>query len=215
MELPGACPLCTAAAPAFYHEDQRRTYFQCPQCTLVFVPPSQQVCAEREKAEYDLHENSVDDEGYRGFLSRLFNPLVDRVAAGAKGLEFGCGPAPALSAMLQDAGFAMEEYDLYYAHYPRVFDQRYDFITATEVFEHLKHPRRELERLISCLLPGGRLGIMTKLVRDVTAFSHWHYKNDPTHIAFYSRDSFRWIASYWNLELEFFGEDVILLTKRL
>lgn len=213
QEQSQACPLCGEAEPRLYHEDKRRAYLQCPECALVFVPEYQHVSAKREKAEYDLHENAVDDEGYRRFLSRLFHPVLERVDVSSTGLDFGCGPAPALSVMLQEAGYRMAEYDLYYADNPDVFSEHYDFITATEVIEHLRNPYDELERLIGCLGPGGLLGVMTKLALNVSAFSRWHYKNDPTHIAFYSPNTFSWIAQHWSLELEFFGSDVILLSK--
>jgi len=38
----------------------------------------------------------------------------------------------------------------------------YDFITATEVFEHLRNPKKELELLMSLIKTKGWIGIMTK-----------------------------------------------------
>ena len=64
----------------------------------------------------------------------------------------------------------------------------YDFICATEVVEHLHRPGQDLERLWSLLRPGGWMGIMTKLVRDRASFDTWHYKNDPTHVCFFSEE---------------------------
>lgn len=54
---------------------------------------------------------------------------------------------------------------------------------------------------------------MTKLARDVDAFAHWHYKNDPTHVSFFSRETFSFLAERDGLEVEFVGNDVILLRK--
>ena len=65
----------------------------------------------------------------------------------------------------------------------------------------------------ACLKPGGILGIMTKLVLDRKAFSTWHYKNDLTHVCFYSRDTFEWVATYLKADLEIIDKDVLLLTK--
>ena len=89
----------------------------------------------------------------------------------------------------------------------------YDFICATEVVEHLHHPGAELAHLWSLLRPGGWLGIMTKLVRDRSAFKQWHYKNDPTHVCFFSEETRRWWARQHHASIEFVGADVILLQR--
>jgi len=54
---------------------------------------------------------------------------------------------------------------------------------------------------------------MTKQVIDLEAFACWHYKYDPTHVTFFSRATFRYLAERDKLELEFIGNDVILLRK--
>lgn len=90
---------------------------------------------------------------------------------------------------------------------------RYDFITATEVLEHLKDPARELELLWKLLKPMGWLGIMTKLALDRTAFSKWHYKNDATHICFFSTATMQWLARKWHTEVVQIGADVLFFQK--
>lgn len=207
------CPLCRRPQAPLFFEDRRRRYHRCDRCRLVFVPPWQRLGPEAEKAEYDLHRNSPDDPGYRRFLGRLFEPMCRLLAPGASGLDFGSGPGPALSVMLEEVGYRMRIYDPIYAPDPSVFERSYDFITATEVAEHLHHPGHEFERLWACLRPGGVLGIMTKLVIDRDAFSRWHYKNDPTHVCFFSREAFRWLAGKWGAALTFHGSDVILMEK--
>lgn len=207
------CPLCHTAIEDIFHADARRTYCRCPQCMLVFVPPDQYPSTEAERAEYDLHRNSPDDEGYRRFLGRLFDPLQARLAPGSSGLDFGSGPGPTLSVMLTEAGHSMRIYDKFYAPDTSVFDRQYDFITATEVVEHLHQPDFELARIWNCLKPGGLLGIMTKLVIDRNAFADWHYKNDPTHVLFFCRETFVRIADRRQAVVEFRAPDVIILQK--
>ena len=41
------------------------------------------------------------------FLGRLAEPLVERLDPGASGLDFGCGPGPALAAMLTRRGYTV------------------------------------------------------------------------------------------------------------
>jgi len=181
----------------------------------VFVPPEWYLSRDAEKAEYDLHQNDIGDPGYRVFLSRLMRPLTERLAPGARGLDFGCGPGPVLADMLREAGYEVALYDSFFVPDEAALDARYDFICATEVVEHLHHPGQELERLWSLLLPGGWMGIMTKLVRDRAAFDSWHYKNDPTHVCFFSEDTWYWWARRHGARLEIIGADVILLQREV
>ncbi|WP_136247791.1 class I SAM-dependent methyltransferase [Halomonas borealis] len=208
------CPLCASTDHTPYHRDARRDYRQCRHCTLVFVPAHQRLGPVAEKAVYDRHENSSDDAGYRRFLSRLFEPLTARLEPGARGLDFGAGPGPTLSVMFEEAGHPMAIYDPFYAPDERALERRYDFITATEVVEHLFAPGRELERLIELLAPDGWLGLMTKRVRSAEAFVGWHYILDPTHVCFFGEASFHWLAERWQLRVEFPADDVVLLQKR-
>lgn len=208
-----ACPLCTSVDTDLYHRDVRREYHCCRRCALVFVPPAFRLAPEAERAVYDQHENTPDDPGYRRFLSRLFVPLRERLSDGACGLDFGAGPGPTLSVMFEEVGHPMAIYDPFYAPDPSVLEHTYDFITATEVAEHLFSPGRELARLAARLRPGGWLGLMTKRVTDHAAFTQWHYILDPTHVSFFSEASFRWLADELELGIEFPAADVVLLHK--
>lgn len=206
------CPLCNQNDVAPFWQDHR-DYLRCGTCSLVFVPEGFHLDRDAEKAVYDQHENSPDDPRYREFLNRMFDPLVERLTPGSSGLDFGAGPGPTLSVMLKEAGFSMAIYDPFYAPDETVLDTSYDFITATEVVEHLHHPGQELSRLWNLIVPGGWLGIMTKRVLDQKAFSTWHYKNDPTHVCFYSQETFEWLANHWSANLVVTSSDVVLFQK--
>ena len=207
------CPLCGYARVSDYAKDGLRSYLQCKECRLVFVAQQFHLSSEDERAVYDLHRNSPDDPGYRQFLSRLADPLLERLAPNSCGLDFGSGPEPTLSVILAEQGHQMSVYDPYYAPNQQALADRYDFITSTEVVEHLAAPGQELNRLWALLKPGGWLGIMTKLVVNRTAFGSWHYKNDPTHISFFSMQTFQYLAQRWETHAELFGKDVILMNK--
>ena len=208
-----SCPLCKSKQVSDYCRDRQRKYQQCDNCQLVFVGSEQHLSAQEEKACYDLHQNDSADQGYRRFLSRLHHPLAERLPVAANGLDFGCGPGPVLAHMFVEGGCTMSVYDPYYAPDDRVLQREYDFITATEVIEHLASPADELQRLWGQLKPGGWLGLMTKLVIDREAFQGWHYKNDLTHISFFSRYTFQWLGKQWRATAEFIGNDVILFNK--
>ncbi|MEE4246062.1 MAG: class I SAM-dependent methyltransferase [Kangiellaceae bacterium] len=210
------CPLCQSSQTQHYWQDKRRDYRQCQQCQLVYVPEAFHLSASDEKAEYDKHENSLDDDGYLTFLSRVTDPLIKLYAERgqqAKGLDFGCGPAPALAQHMSQAGHNMAIYDLYYFPDQIVLNETYDFITCTEVIEHLAAPMEFLTWATGHLAEDGIIAIMTKRVRDLDSFKHWHYKNDPTHICFYSEATFEWIAENFRLTLSIINKDVVFLTR--
>jgi cyclopropane fatty-acyl-phospholipid synthase-like methyltransferase len=214
------CPLCQKIQSSAYFSDKNRDYLFCQHCFLVYVQEKFYLSASDEKKQYDYHTNNPDDKGYRQFLSRLFNPLAEMIQlkeldGPIHGLDFGSGPGPTLSIMFEEIGFDMQIYDLYYANDENVFNRTYDFVTSTEVIEHLKNPKLEIERLLSVLKPNGLLAIMTKRVINKESFKSWHYKNDPTHICFYSKETFNWIAMEYALAIKFIAADVVILQKVL
>ncbi len=205
------CPLCGAKTDRFY-ADKKREYYLCDQCLLVHVPSQFHLTDCLEKAEYDKHENSFEDDGYRKFLSRMLLPITQIVDVESAGLDFGCGPQPVLADMFTRQGYSMSVYDKYYFPDQEVLRNTYDFIVATEVVEHLAQPQQVLNRIRSCINSGGILGVMTKRWLDRDKFIHWHYKNDPTHISFYHEKTFEFIADVWGVNLQIVGADVILLS---
>ena len=207
------CPLCISSETFYFCRDILRDYLCCGCCEMVFVPKQFHLSPGDEKAQYDLHENNSEDKDYRRFLGRLVDPLVKRLAPASKGLDFGCGPGPCLPVMLEEQGHSMSLYDLYYADNTALLAKEYDFITATEVVEHLSEPAKELQHLWRLIKPGGYLGLMTKLVADAEKFASWHYKTDPTHISFFSQQSFEYLGQQWGCSPKFIGADVIIFRK--
>ena len=207
------CPLCLSEQTRFYHQDKNRDYYQCSTCQLVFVLPEYHLNQAQEKAHYDHHENSSEDLGYRQFLSRLAQPLLERLPANSTGLDFGCGPGPTLSKIISESGHHVSLFDIYYYPDTSVLTETYDFVTATEVIEHLYHPDQVWNTWLSLVKSGGWLAIMTKQVTDLAGFTNWHYKLDMTHVIFFSKPTFEYLAKRDNLTLEFVGSDVILFRK--
>jgi len=207
------CPLCRNEDADLFFEDKRRRYLRCRHCRLVFVPGRYWLSPRDEKATYDLHQNDAGDPGYRRFLSRLSLPLLERLKPAHKGLDFGCGPGPTLSVMLAEQGHPVDLYDPFYCNDPSVFDNMYDFICATEVVEHLREPNENFKTLFRMLNQNGWLGVMTKLVTDDRPFGQWHYIRDMTHICFYSRRTFDYLAQRFDARIRFIANDVVLLQK--
>lgn len=212
---PASCPLCLGGDIRFYHQDKVRCYWHCARCALVFADPGSHLAADAELAIYRQHENNPQDSRYRAFLNKLAAPLSQRLGTtGLTGLDFGCGPGPTLSLMLQEAGQQMAVFDPYFANEPEVLQQQYDFICCTEAIEHFYQPAKEWALWLTLLKAGGWLGLMTKLAPTQDEFARWHYKNDPTHVCFFSRETFLFLAERDGFTVEFIGNDVILLHKK-
>ena len=208
------CPLCLARPPAFTGEDRRRSFYRCSICDLVFVAPSQHLTLAEERAQYAYHQNCPSDERYRTFLKQLFVPVNAQLSPGSHGLDFGCGPGPTLHLLFEEAGHHMTVYDPAFAPDEAALSSRYDFITMSEVVEHLHHPFAVLERLWALLRPGGVLGIMTQFLPEDVAVAQWFYKNDDTHVCFFSTDTFAYLAKRLDAQLQHNASNVALLYKR-
>ena len=177
------------------------------------MAPHARLSTDEEKKIYELHDNDPADAGYRRFLAKLAEPLMARLPKGARGLDFGCGPGPALAQMFREAGFDMALYDPFFHPLPDALKTRYDFVTCTEVVEHLHRPAEVFDQLDSLLKPGGWLGIMTCFQTDDARFDNWHYRRDPTHVVFYRETTFQWLADHHGWQLEIPRKDVVLLKK--
>ncbi len=214
MLMNSTCPLCSHPEIEDFHRDTLRSYRRCPQCALIFAARSDLLPPKAEKARYDLHENNPEDPGYRRFLRQLADPLLARLGTEPlKGLDYGSGPGPTLSLIMEEYGHKMTLYDPYFAPQTAVLDERYDFITSTEVFEHFYSPQDNWSLLLRLLRPDGWLGIMTELIDNPESFPHWHYKEDQTHVSFFSRRTFSFLAKRDRLSVEFIGDNIILIRK--
>lgn len=191
-----ACPLCGArdahveAAPS-----DARSWFGCPVCDLIYLHPTQQPSPGEARARYELHRNDAPDAGYVRFLRELADPVIERLPPGARGLDFGCGPAPVLASLMTAAGFPCEAYDPCFAPDETLLRRRYDFVTCSEVAEHVHDADGLFTRLEGLLVPRGLLGIMTRFHRAATPFATWWYRRDPTHVCFYAEATMRWVAA--------------------
>ncbi|NMH60610.1 class I SAM-dependent methyltransferase [Alteromonas ponticola] len=207
------CPLCETDNTDFYYKDKKRAYWKCQHCDLVFVEKTALPSTSAELSEYQLHENNADDDGYKNFLSRLAIPLLSILAPQQRGLDFGCGPSPVLAQLLDEAGHQMTVYDPFFEPDESALEGNYDFITCTEAIEHFHQPRNELDLLNRLLKRKGYLAIMTKRVIDKTRFANWHYKNDPTHVSFFSDKTFAFIAQSWGYSLRLVSNDIVFMQK--
>jgi len=207
------CPLCRGTERTPLPGPEGSLWHRCGTCHLTFRDPDERLPLEAERARYATHRNSPEDLGYQAFLSRLMDPLIPLLSPAAEGLDFGCGPGPTLSLMLEERGFPMAIYDPFFAPDETALHRSYDFITASEVVEHLFDPWATFATLDRLLRPGGILALMTERTSERTDLATWWYARDPTHVALFHEASFRWMAEALRWTVTFPATTVALLRK--
>lgn len=188
------CPLCARHQSAEFLTDKGRVFYSCATCRLIYLDPAQRLSAADEAERYRQHNNDPEDARYIQFLRRLADPLLPLLPPAARGLDFGCGPARAMQQIFADSGHHMVSYDPLFFPDSAPLNNKYDFITCSEVAEHLHQPGEVFRKLGQLLRPGGHLAVMTRFHSVTESFEKWWYRRDPTHVCFYDEATLRWVA---------------------
>ena len=197
------CTLCKGKTADFFKKEDRK-YLRCQNCKAVLLHPSHFLNATSEKERYLKHTNNVDDPGYQNFVGPLVSRVLQDFSNTARGLDYGCGTGPVACIELQKHSYKINLFDPYFENHPEVLEDTYDFIICSEVMEHFNKPFEEFKRLFGLLNPGGKLYCKTSIFYEFLDFKNWYYKNDPTHVFFYSEESLKWIREHFgfhNLEI--------------
>ncbi|MEL6811495.1 MAG: class I SAM-dependent methyltransferase [Bacteroidota bacterium] len=202
------CPLCEI------EDTQQRIrspqFYNCPNCGSVFRSPEHYISAEEEKARYLTHNNNVEDERYQNFVSPIVKAVTHSFDYQSSGLDFGAGTGPVISKLLTDKGYQMTLWDPFFHPDRSVLDSRYDFIVCCEVMEHFHHPKEEFLLMKRLLKPNGKLFCKTELLTPKKDFEDWYYKNDTTHVIFYSPQNLLWIKEHLGYARLYVGRDLIV-----
>jgi len=198
------CPLCITTAEKFYEDIQK--YYHCPVCHAVFVAQEDLPDEALEKERYELHDDNAEDEGYRKFVSPITSNIEkDFSKEAVKGLDFGAGTSQIITKVIREKGYDISSYDPYFHPNKELLKKKYDYIASCEVIEHFYHPAKEFALLKSMLKKDAKLYLMTDIYDERMEFSSWYYKNDPTHVFFYTKKTFEWIQekfAFTNLIIE-------------
>ncbi len=208
------CIVCSSPGAHFFIQLGVATYWRCPDCQATFIDPVARLSRKAEHQRYGLHRNDPDDSGYRRFLNRLAVPLLRRITTPGRGLDYGCGPGPALAVLISAAGHQVQLYDPLFFPQPLPFNDCFDFITCSETIEHFHRPYEEFARLDRMLRPGGWLGLSTCFQTDDTLFADWHYRRDPTHVVFYRQSTLQHIARRFGWQCLIPSTNIALMEKK-
>ena len=213
------CLLC-ASSVVWFCTHQQRTYYRCSTCFLLQLDVRQHPSAQQELEEYRLHENDPQDSGYRRFLHKVTHPMMTWLATEASPdatiLDFGSGPGPTISVVLEERGWTVVNYDPFFAPDAHVLTNRYDLISCTEVVEHFQNPRQSWAQLFALRKEQGQVIVMTQPSDQHSTeerFKRWRYIRETSHVVFYHTRTMAWIATAHGLELSVLSPSVFWFSK--
>ena len=213
------CRLCGGATLAWAESTRGEHYERCPTCGLLQVATPDLPTPEAELARYREHNNQPDNADYRDYLGRFADSAVTPyVPANARILDFGSGPHPVLTDILQGREFTVTPHDPFFLPNPDALTPAvpYDAVVMVEVIEHLHAPGRVLPSLLEQLAPTGHLILRTgvfdaRVPEDdppgavngpaATRFLAWWYRRDPTHVLFLTPATIDWMQRRFRLDL--------------
>ncbi len=189
-----------------------RSYHLCENCYLISADQKHLLDEQSEKARYASHQNGIQFDGYVSFLRQAIDPALNFITEDMAGLDYGCGPVPTLSELLNREGYACEDYDPFFVKHD--LNKKFGFIFSTEVFEHFYYPGKEIQKIRALLDDDGILIVMTERWEDLDHFSKWTYARDKYHVCFYHTKTFAGICGQFGFEPLFDdGRKVIILKK--
>jgi len=197
------------------HDKTGVRYYHCKPCEYIFKSPECYQSIEAQKARYDLHENNENDPGYEAYFRRFLDFVLPLISKPETALDFGCGRSSLLAKLLGREGIECEYYDPLYHPKNLNNSKKYELIVSTEVFEHLHHPKKIFEDLISRLEKGGYLALQTQFhPNDRELFKKWYYHQDPTHIVFFRAKTFKVLAEIYGCKfVEDNGKNMVVIRK--
>ena len=207
------CIVCKQNKASVFKSIKQKRYWKCSYCEAIFLDKEFYLSSNEEYKHYLTHNNDVNDPRYKKFLSNLMLPLIERIKLNSIGLDYGCGPGPALSIMLREKGYQMCNYDPFFHPKKSNLLKKYDFISCSETVEHFHNPFYEFTRFNELLNDGGIIGIMTNFHSEQDIFENWYYIKDPTHVVFYNKKTFQIIAKIFDWDSDFLGNNLVFLKK--
>lgn len=195
------CPLCQSSETTSAGTDHQREYYHCGNCDLRSVPSRFFVGPEDEKERYALHDNTPGNDDYITYLESVAADIQKIDIAEPAMLDFGCGENAVLTDILVKKGYDCNAYDPLYEIGIDTLDHKYDIIILCEVLEHMREPARAMDMIKNLLNKNGALYLKTQLVTAESEFLDWWYKEDLTHINFYSFVTIEYLKNIFNKEI--------------
>ncbi len=233
------CPFCNN--DSFIEENiQNKRYLQCVPsnsnvgCGGFFLYPDFFAQLNEQKERYMLHTNSLgaksETNGYRKYLEKFLATVLDyektKVLNGEvrRLFDYGSGPSPALVELLgeysRDLAFVNEveikHWDPFFYPEGDFFSNGADIVFCLEVIEHFENPIEGFQGLARACSYGGLVAVKTMIAPSTfEQFAKWWYKDDFTHVSFYTNESVEHCARRVGLIFEKELDGVLFLRKNI
>lgn len=191
------CPLCNTANE-LWKTIGTKQFYRCTTCDMIYVHPTQRLTAHEEALHYSKHRNIATDPNYQAFAKPIIDFVLQNFNSHHSGLDYGSGADSAIIYILENHNYTIKSYDPNFYNNPELLARRYNYITCCEVIEHFRSPREEFAKLYTMLTDNAALVCMTQLYDNSINFRSWYYKNDPTHVCFYTANTCNWITTTYN-----------------
>ena len=210
------CKICNSQTTRWNDAPSHQFYHHCQNCEALFLDEQFHLTISDEKKCYDNHRNSLENEGYVQMFESFLDFFWEAIKPNSLALEFGSGPTPVLTVLLEKRGVRVHGYDKVYQPELTYQNHCYDFITSTEVFEHLSDPKAVLLHVQEYLKPKGIVALMTLFhTNDEQQFVQWWYKRDKTHITFFTLKTITVLADTCGFDvIKSDGKRIAVLQKR-
>jgi uncharacterized C2H2 Zn-finger protein len=209
-----ACPVCSLKEERLL-ENRKRRFFRCPRCGFVHAefPPDE----DQARRRYLLHHN--DTEEYRTYLGGIIKRALTLCAEHGRRIEtvldFGSGPDEAAARILRGYGIQTDSWDPFFHPVPPQ-KEAYDLVLCIEAAEHFFNPALEFCTIADALNDGGLALLHTSLTPAADdEFLRWWYKEDSTHVSFYSELSLRMLAEGASLVLEGITDGSFIVMRKV
>lgn len=181
-------------------QDQKFTVWRCKNCHSLHSKESVDL-------EFYYRHYITLPNGYAlacAYQNRL-NCLIKQGLTPEKTLlDFGCNQGFFVNFLMQAGYEKVTGYDAYIPAFsdPRPLASQYDFVISYDVIEHIDSPKACLEKLVSCLKPGGVLVLGTPDASGITLSDRDRTSlHQPYHRHILSKQALLNLGNQYGLEL--------------
>lgn len=178
-----------------FYQDPPCSYVHCSSCNLIFTTPDSHLTPQQERTRYEMHDNTESNTGYVKFLETVAETAISVTPPDGSILDFGCGKNAVLEKTLIKLGWQCDSWDPLFNYRIDFSDKHYDTIILCEVVEHLRELQTEMNLVKELLKPHTNVIIRTQLYNSLESFPQWWYRQDSTHINFFSNSTLSFLAT--------------------
>lgn len=188
---------CEDKEKRVFKESKRKViYYLCDSCAHCFAPEFREWCNEDFIREiYNSEYIKVDPEltekrpiEFAKFIDRVFGEIKKNIHH----LDFGGGPG-VLSNALRNLGWNSVSFDPFFATVDEHASEKFDLITAIEVFEHVPDPHQLMHQIFARMKEDGLLLFSTlpsdQVLRGGSLLKWWYLAPRNGHVSLFSTNS--------------------------